>query len=252
MTGPSQHIVIHPSPAKLILTGLDDALTGFVPRVQIRQYLTMQHLWTARHAARLCVEREPQLEPNVADTEHRSLAISAVSFAGAFLEALVNEVIVDVVDPPAGGPSARVAGIPVDAKTTGAFEKLWKKERRIKGGPLGKYQAALDAVSKRQYTETRDPYKSAKLLIDVRNHFIHFKPETLDTAAEHDLEKRLKKAKVVENQQQIGWPWFLNKALGAGIAEWACDSSSRFANAWWGRMGLRGSYDATFNQLGPY
>jgi hypothetical protein len=73
-------------------------IAGATSKVEVRQYLTMQHLWTARHAARLCAEREPQLEPNVADTEHRSLAISAVSFAGAFLEALVNEVIVDVVD----------------------------------------------------------------------------------------------------------------------------------------------------------
>jgi hypothetical protein len=114
------------------------------PRVLLRQYVTMEHLWTARHAARLCRERELQLQPNVADIEHRSLAMTAIFFAAAFLEALVNEVILDVVDPPAGGPSARVAGIPVDAKTTAAFQKLWKNERRIKGGPLGKYQAALD------------------------------------------------------------------------------------------------------------
>jgi hypothetical protein len=132
------------------------------PRVLLRQYVTMEHLWTARHAARLCRERELQVQPNVADIEHRSLAMTAIFFAAAFLEALVNEVILDVFDPPAGGPSARVAGIPVDAKTTAAFQKLWKpavadlgrqrnvlgplgkNERRIKGGPLDKYQAALD------------------------------------------------------------------------------------------------------------
>jgi hypothetical protein len=99
VTGPSQHIVIHPPPAKLVLT-------GFVPRVQIRQYVTMEHLWTARHAARLRREREPQLQPNVPDIEHRSLVMTAIFFGAGFLEALVNEVILDVVDPPAGGPSA--------------------------------------------------------------------------------------------------------------------------------------------------
>lgn len=51
----------------------------------------------------------------------------------------------------------------------------------------------------KRYTEDRDPYKSAKLLVDVRNHFIHFKPESQDIAVEHDLEMKLKKAKVVEN-----------------------------------------------------
>ena len=44
MTGLSKNIVIRPGPAKLVLT-------GFAPRVQIRQYLTMEHVWTARHAA---------------------------------------------------------------------------------------------------------------------------------------------------------------------------------------------------------
>ena len=79
-----------------------------------------------------------------ADSPTGSPAWPDATASTAFLEALVNEVILDVVDPPAGGPSARVAGIPVDAKTTAAFQKLWKNERRIKGGPLGKYQAALD------------------------------------------------------------------------------------------------------------
>jgi hypothetical protein len=245
VTGSSKGIVINPRPARIVLT-------GGVPRIQIRQYVTMEHLWTARHAARLCSEREPQLQPNIADVEHRSLAMTAIFFGAAFLEALVNEVILDVVDPPAGGPSARVAGIPVDAKTTAAFQKLWKNERRIKGGPLGKHQAALDAVSKPRYDETRNPFKSAQLLFDLRNHFVHFKPETLDIAAEHDFEKALKKAKVVENQQQIGVPWFPNKALGAGLAQWACESSSSFAKSWWKRIGLRRSYDASFNQLDPY
>jgi hypothetical protein len=154
VTGLSKNIVIRPGPGKLVLTGL-------APRVQIRQYVTMEHLWTACHAARLCSEREPQLQRNVPDAEHRSPAMTAIFFAAAFLEALVNEVILDVAEPPRGGPSARVAGIPVDAKTRGAFQKLWKNERSIKGGPLGKYQAALDVVGKRRYDETRPPFKSA-------------------------------------------------------------------------------------------
>jgi hypothetical protein len=151
-----------------------------------------------------------------------------------------------------------VVGIPIETNTIAAFQAIiWnstqRRERRI--GTLVKYQEALDAVPRakaKRYTEDRDPYKSAKLLVDVRNHFIHFKPESQDIAVEHDLEMKLKKAKVVENQQEIGSPWFLNKALGAGLARWACESGSVFAKSWWGRIGLRGSYDAAFNQLGPY
>jgi len=145
------------------------------------------------------------------------------------VEALVNEVILDVIDPPPGGPSTRVAGIPATASAQ--FEKLWRGERNIKGGPVGKYQATLDAVSKPRYDEVRDPFKSARSLFDLRNHFVHYKPEWQDVDVAHDFELALKKARVAENPQPIGAPWFPNKALGAGLAEWACHVSARFAKS---------------------
>jgi hypothetical protein len=234
---------VNPPPARLVLT-------GHPPRVLLRQsFVDMEHLWTARHAARLCSEREPQLRPNEYDIEHRSLVMTAIFFAAASLEALVNEVIRDVNDAPAGGTSGRVAGIRVNATRTAAFQELRRRERSIRP-PTEKYQRALDAVGKPRYSENRDPLKSAKLLFNLRNHFVHFKPETRDIADPHEFEIALK-PKIVENQQQIGVPWFPNKALGAGLAQWACDSSARFASSWWKRMGLRGSYDASFSQLPP-
>jgi hypothetical protein len=43
------------------------------PRVMIRECVTMEHLWTARHAARQCREREAQvLHQETPDTERRS------------------------------------------------------------------------------------------------------------------------------------------------------------------------------------
>ncbi|MFZ3317749.1 hypothetical protein, partial [Mycobacterium sp.] len=106
------------------------------------------HLWTARNAARLCGEPEPQpppIEPNVA---HRSLAMTAIIFSAAFPEALVNEVILDVIEPPQGKPSARVEGIPISTATI-PFKQLWRNERKLK--PLGKYQATLKAVNEKPY-----------------------------------------------------------------------------------------------------
>ncbi len=231
-------------------------------RIESREYITMEHLWTARNAARLCGEPEPQpppIQPNVA---HRSLAMTAIIFSAAFLEALVNEVILDVIEPPQGKPSTRVEGIPISTATT-PFKQLWRNERKL--GPLGKYQAALKAVNKKPYKETLkqvgpgnrttvlfhlEPARSAKLLFELRNHFMHFKPETRDIDIEHDYAKRLKKAKAFGSQQHsLGHP---NQALGADLAQWACDSSAKFAKSWWARMGLRRSFDAAFDQLGPY
>jgi len=231
--------VLSPAPAMI-------TITGHIPGVAVRQYITVDHRWTALHAARLCGQLEPQLQTNDPKVEHRSLAMTAIFFAGAFRDALVNEVILDVIEPPGGVPSARVAGLPIDTTTITAFKKV-KKEPST----LGKYQQALAAAGKLPYTETRDPYKSALLLIRFRNHLVHFKPKTRDIHTDHEFEELFMKAKIVENQQDIGLPWFPNKALGAGLAQWACDSSWRFARSWWNRIGLRRSFDTAFDKLAP-
>jgi len=126
--------------------------------------------------------------------------MTAVFFAGAFLDALVIEVIGDVIDPEVS--QARVAGIPNDAATIAAF-------RRAKKDPptLGNYQKALTAAGKQPYIETRPPYKKAQLLARFRNHLVHFKPKTRDINVEHDFEARFKNANIANNQQDIGLPW---------------------------------------------
>ena len=60
--------------------------TMHAPTISMRHYVTMDHLWTARHAARLCGQLEPQLQPNDPVVEHRSLVMTAVFFGAAFLE----------------------------------------------------------------------------------------------------------------------------------------------------------------------
>lgn len=213
------------------------AITGLTSKIEIRDSVTRDHRWTALHAARLCGQLEPQLKRNDPKVEHRSLAMTAVFFAGAFLDALVNEVILDVIDPEV--PSAHVASIPTDTATITAFRRVINNEPST----LDKYQKALTAAGKVPYTETRDPYKKAQLLLRFRNHLVHFKPKTRDIHVEHNFAAKFKNAKIVENQQDIGLPWFPNRALGVGLADWACETSYRFGKSWWKRIGLRRDFD---------
>jgi hypothetical protein len=236
---PQGNVIVNPSPALI-------AITGLTAQIEVRDSVTRDHRWTALHAARLCSELERQLQRNDPSVEHRSLAMTAVFFAGAFLDALVNEVIRNVIDPEV--PSAHVARIPTDTATIAAFKSVINNEPST----LGKYQKALTAAGKLPYTETRPPYKRAQLLLRFRNHLVHFKPKTRDIHVEHDFEAKFKNAKIVENQQDIGKPWFPNRALGAGLADWACETSFEFGKSWWKRIGLRRDFDASFNQLAPY
>lgn len=46
--------------------------------------------------------------------------------------------------------------------------------------------------------------------------------------------------------QPFGHPWFPNKALGAGCADWACETSITFARTWHQRMGLTHDFDELY------
>jgi hypothetical protein len=227
---------------------------------QMRQFWSLAHLWTARNAARRCSEIESRISnETTVNREHQSLAITAVFFAAAFMEALVNEILLCVADPPPSGQDATVAGIPASALP--ALTQIWKKERSL--GIRKKFQSSLTAVGQQQFDEAREPFASADLVIKLRDRFVHYNPEWqyLDAkppAAKRaavkeqaDFEQALK-ARITENAQPFVRPWFPAKAIGAGCATWACDASVEFAGQWRQRMGLIAAYDLDLKEQQPY
>ncbi|MFE9582431.1 hypothetical protein ACFYO1_39070 [Nocardia sp. NPDC006044] len=213
--------------------------------VATRQNMATQHLWTARHAARKCGERESAvLLENRIDLEHRSLTMSAVISSVCFLEALVNEAFADVADN-AGRPTTGTEGISDHAAAVMA--ELWNGaeslEKRL--SILEKYQLALVSAGKPRMDPGAMPYQGAKKLIDLRNALVHFKPAWEQVDVEHKLRKSVRDL-FAENQQPVGLPWFPNRCLGAGCAEWSCAVSVKFADHWWEQMGLVRDFHSDF------
>lgn len=207
--------------------------------------MATHHLWTARHAARLCAEREMNILQEIAvDVEHRSHALTAVISAAAFLETIVNEVFQDVAD--INTPDPRIDGIPSDGATK--LRAFWKGSDTIEqSSALQKYQIALACVGRPLLADDQ-PYQDARMVIRLRNALIHFKPQWQAEDVEHELERKLK-GKFVENQQPVDARfWYPNKALGAGCAEWACVACTKLVAEWWNRMGLVRQYDANLHQ----
>lgn len=99
----------------------------------------------------------------------------------------------------------------------------------------------LLGVGAEQFRSDHNPLRPVLYLIKLRNALVHFKPETIDSEAEHKLEKQLRPL-IRENQQPVGNPWFPNKLFGAGLAEWACASALSFADEWSTRVGLTNSF----------
>ncbi|MGV0838523.1 hypothetical protein [Mycolicibacterium thermoresistibile] len=179
--------------------------------VRVRNYFATSHLWIARHHARLCRE---QLGPDGPEGQlYRSHVLVSVFFAAAYLEGLVNEVLLDTIDPRRQPPETRISTTKVPA-----LRQLWEKERSI--GVIGKYRKALAIVnSSGAFSENRDPFKSAEKLLEMRNHYVHYKPEWREGTHEYERD------------------------LNADRAEWAVNAADRFAKSWWKRMGLKGHHD---------
>lgn len=225
------------------VSGEENIEFSFSARVSVRHYFATQHLWSARHFAKECARIEGDLvtqgEGNP-DFAHRSLAVGVVFSSVAFLEALVNEVLQDAANGLDGQIGPRAVGIADPAaKLLGG---LWENGQAFERASIeDKYQVALLGVGAEKFKRDHNPLRPVLYLIKLRNALVHFKPETLDSEAEHVLERKLKPL-IRENQQPIGIPWFPNKLLGAGLADWACTSASNFADEWATRVGLTHSF----------
>jgi len=166
--------------------------------VASRHYVAGQHLWSARHHARLCTELEAEKTGITAfDIQHRAYAVSAVLSAVVFLEALVNETLQDAAD----GNSSRIA--PLDHRCIERMGEFWNSLKGRRADVLRKFQKALLIADREQLNPGAAPYQDAKLLIDIRNRLVHFRPAWM-TAGEETEEEEQVKGKFAENALMAG------------------------------------------------
>jgi hypothetical protein len=213
--------------------------------------MASQHLWTARREAWLCRRREELLVKNAdgdLDRRHRSHATTAVLSAVAFLEAFINATWQDAADNKPGDHTAYTTGISDDGVAT--MRELWtgreQAERML--SVMSKFQVALVCTGHERMDVSAEPFQSTDLLVDFRNVLVHFKPQWHWSDEELKFVRRLQSVirPESENGQPIGQPWFPNKALGAGCADWACKTSIDFARAWHQLIGLASDFDELY------
>jgi len=170
--------------------------------------------------------------------------------AVAFLEGYVNETLEDLVDKDVAPSSPRTAGIPETTVTT--VRRLWKGADSVERGlkTLQKYQIILACAHKELLDNSSEPFQSVDVIIRLRNALVHFRPEWQwvgeDNHEKKFLETLKQKLRGRENQQAIGDPWYPNKALGAGCADWACDSSFDLVKEFHGCLGLTSDFGTEF------
>ncbi len=215
-------------------------------RVGLRSYYSTHFLAAAQDAADEAADLEAELlgqHDRRFSLRHRGLVLTAVIESVAFLEAVINEVLQDATD---GHITEKLEGVDSEVRRSwaGIWEALGQGET---GRNLERYQAALIAAGVEPFDKGAEPWQSAQLLVQLRNHLVHYKPATvysdepekLVTRLEHKLDPN----PLSTNTGQVdGW-------LSAECARWAVDSAVALVGAFADRTGARPNYMTTLDNL---
>ena len=214
--------------------------------IGFRHYFSIRHLSAAALFARQCRDVESSPLPPVIDgpawRQHWAASVSAVVMSAAFLEATINELFSDCVDDPM---SPRLVCVQARA----LMEAMWKQgiPRRAGYPILQKYEIALELNAKPAFDRSGSLHQNAKSLVDLRNALVHFEPQTITaTVGEKTQAHKFDtlKGKFPDNELLAGAgnPYYPEKLLGAGCAQWAVRSAVAFTDEFFDKLGVEPIY----------
>lgn len=218
-------IEVTPSPALLRLIAVS-------PRVTTRHNFTGQFLRGGRLLARRARELESSSDWPLAgqvQEEHRACVVGALVQAAMSLEAQINYVLWY-------GPKAHLGSNGHDPATVINLEPIAKSRRNIP--TLVKVQDALRALGKAPLEEEADPYKATRLLIDVRNSWIHYKARWNEDEELVELNGRIAELGLgvppghrPADDPHAGW-------MLSCLAHWSVDTAEVLIREFFGRLGV--------------
>lgn len=194
------------------------------------------------------------LEPEQRDrfrSEHSSYVLGAIMSATMSLEAMINELFSE-----AGDKFKENLNSLTENQLT-LLERMWDRgiPRTARYSILEKYEVFLDLIDSEQFDRGRQPYQDAKNLVALRNELVHYEPEwqvvTSETpqSQQHRLRKALR-GRFEENPLTgAGNPFFPDKCLGHGCAEWALETAVSFADKFVELAGISCPFDHVRDRL---
>ena len=232
--------------------------------ISMRPYFSDYHLRAAAFFARQSADMERE---HVGKTwgelggavfyEHRACVMGAILSSVAFLEATVNELFVDAVEHQAKDPEPAPTDPPrpVDQLTpagSSLMAELWPFDidrQRV----LDKFKVALILNGKPAMDVSASPHQDIAALLALRNDLVHYKPQDIRAGLGPDeetekLSQRLRDKGFALNPlfpKTSGNPYYPDKYLGHGCAEWAVKKSVEFADDFFSRMGVVPRYDSS-------
>ena len=210
--------------------------------VQLRTYLSIQHLRSARilidQARNLESDRpplsgyEPSNELDVPD-EHAALVTASVLSSYSALEASINESWADAHDYP---QRLDPLSEPAKARLTGAWSSCRRKPTLLK------YELFAVVVDADPGAKGEDPWQSIETLRSLRNRIVHFQPGWTEAEARDRTPGMLRDRFSLSPFARDTSPFFPQQCLSASFANWALCSVVSFLDDFHHRVGVKPVY----------
>ena len=217
-------------------------------KLQARRYFSPEHIKAAAFFTRQAYQLEEVYKKNGVVTQelidnHRSYVTGAIFAAVSFLETTINELFIATAEYAESQVTKKI-----DPSTKLLLAEMWKLEipRTARYSVLEKYQIAL-TLNRKPFDTNTVLYQDIKILITIRNELTHFElvwERGEDFALAKDKKilqglQRNKPPKFALNPLLTGraTPFFPDKCLSHGCAEWAVKRSVEFVKLFSSEIG---------------
>jgi hypothetical protein len=186
---------------------------------------------------------------------HEAFILNSVLSSVVFLESTINELYADAADE---------AYFFTDAKHEALLRHIserWMNEKNFDRAPiLAKYQKILTIAGKEPFDEGDQAFANIRDLIEIRNYLLHYKREwvVIGNGGKRDpgeettgskFEKSLRKKFATNPLARKNQPFFPDKCLGHGCAEWAVVNSLILTDEFFRRLDLPAPYDGVRSEM---
>jgi hypothetical protein len=228
--------------------------------IRFRDCFSVRYIQSAVLLCRLGYQIEREFQESEERSQepilrHEAFILNSVLSSVAFLESTVNELHAD---------AAEDAYFYADEKNEALLKTIgegWRNERNFDHAPvLSKYQKILAIAGKPPFDKNDQAFANVQNLVLIRNHLMHYKREwvvvrgsgpageSTETTSER-FEKTLKKKFAINPLATKNQPFFPDKCLGHGCAEWAAINCLIFTDTFFQRLGLPAPYDGIRDEL---
>jgi hypothetical protein len=229
--------------------------------ILFRDCFSVRYIQSAAVLCRLAyaIEQEYRVGTEVpADPllRHEVFTLNAVLSSVSFLESTVNELHADATDDEYSAIDEKHGTV---LRTIG---REWRNTKNFDRAPmLTKYQTILAIAGQPGFEEGDSAFANVRILSEIRNHLMHYSREwvvirsrripgqEIESTADY-FEKVLYRKFAPNPLAAKNVPFFPDKCLGHGCAEWAIMNCLIFTDEFFRRLGLPVPYEGIRDELG--